>query len=98
MDSQYRKGHELLTIFKDQVHCDMKNKCFVCKRPTVINGFSEDAEFFHCEGCRTDVFCELAIGKKFNKTRQKFTHFCPKCGTNIRLYKYSEGDIIEIKK
>ena len=75
----------MLDVDENKVICDMKNFCFLCKANPVLENPSWDQTFYHCTSCSTDILCDIAIVRQFDKITKKMTEKCPKCRGKLRV-------------
>jgi len=74
----------MIDVGENKVICDMKDFCFLCKVNSVIENPKVEQMFYHCTSCGTDILCNVAIARQFDKFTKKMIEKCPKCRATLQ--------------
>jgi len=72
-------------VGENKVVCDMKDFCFLCKANSVPENPKVEQTFYHCSSCGTDILCNIAIVRQFDKFTKKMIEKCPKCRGKLQI-------------
>jgi len=88
----------MIDVGENKVICDMKNFCFLCKANPVLEDPKDDQIFYHCTACGTDILCNVAIVRQFDKN-SKMIERCPKCRGKLQVIHFplNKDEIITLK-
>ncbi len=89
----------MIDVSENKVICDMKSFCFLCKANSVLENLKVDQIFYHCTACGTDILCNVAIVRQFDKNTKIMIEKCPKCRGKLQIIHFplNKDEIITLK-